>query len=217
MQKKFRDKFRKNVDKIIQIVVFVVFKIKKMFNRRSNQKNANRTFEINFNFVFYNFIFFVFVNLQFRQTKRQFARFVNRVFSFFQSLFQKNNDDDNFDDFFFIRSYANFVDHESNHESKHVSNNENDEKKKSRLFNKKDKKTYAKKIVKQRVRIRKIDFKIRRDDKNLNFDYMIARKKNVIFDKYVLSKFQIKKNACFFCNVYQYDEKCHRKFIDDKY
>ena len=185
--------------------------------RNTNQKNANRTFEINFNFAFYNFTSFVSVNLQFRQTKQQFARFVNRVFSFSQSLSQKNNDDDDFDDFFFIRSYADFVDHESNHESKHVSNNENDEEKKSRLFNRKNKKAYAKKIVKQRVRIRKTDFKTRRDDKSLNFDYMIVRKKDVIFDKYVLSKFQIKKNACSFCDIYQYDEKCHRKLIDDKY
>ena len=161
--------------------------------------------------------FFVFVNLQFRQTKRQFARFANRVFSFSQSLFQENNDDDDFDDFFFIRLYANFVDYESNHESKHVSNNENDEKKKSRLFNRKNKKTYAKKIVKQRVRIRKFDFKNRRDDKSLNFDYMIVRKKNVIFEKYVLSKLKNKNNVCFFCDVYQYVEKCYRKFIDDKY
>ena len=90
-------------------------------------------------------------------------------------------------------------------------------KKKSRLLNRKNKKTYVKKIVKQRVRIRKSDFKIRRDDRNLNFDYMIVRKNNVMFEKYVLFEFQKNHNVCSFCDVYQYDEKCHNKFFDDKY
>ena len=90
-------------------------------------------------------------------------------------------------------------------------------KKKSRLLNKKDKKTYARKIVKQRVRIRKFDFRIRRDDKSLNSDYMIARKKDVIFEKHVLFELQKNHNVCSFCDAYQYDEKCHNKFFDDKY
>ena len=92
-------------------------------------------------------------------------------------------------------------------------------KKKSRLFNRMNRKTYAKKIVKQCVQIRKTNFKIRRDDKNLNFDYMIVRKKNVIFDKYILSKLHDKhdNNVYFFGDIYQYFEKCHCKFIDDKY
>ena len=36
LQKRFRDKFRKNVDRVIQTVVLAAFKIKKMSDRRSN-------------------------------------------------------------------------------------------------------------------------------------------------------------------------------------
>ena len=140
VQKKSRDKFRKNVNKIIQTVVFFAFTVKKVFDRRSNQKNANRTFEVNSILVFYNSIFFEFVVVRFRQKIRQFARFASRVSSFFQFLFQEKNDDHDFDNFSFIRSYANFVDHELNRKFEHVSNHDDDEKKNSRLFNKKIKK-----------------------------------------------------------------------------
>ena len=170
--------------------------------------------------AFYNSIFFEFVVVRFRQKIRRFARLASRASFFSQSLFQKKNDDHDFDEFFFVRSYADLADHESDQKFEHVSNRNNDEKEKnSRLFNRKNKKAYARKIVKQRVRIRKFNFKNRRDDKNLNFDYMIVRKKNVIFDKHVLSKLHDEhdNNVCFFCDVYQYFEKCHRKFIDDKY
>ena len=158
---------------------------KKRRKRFSKSKNDQRVFSVNV-FVFYNFIFSESVVLRFRQEIRRFARLASRAFLFFQFLFQKKNDDHDFDDFFFIRSYANLVDYESNQKFEHVSNQNNDEKKKSRLLNRKNKKAYAKEIVKQRVRIRKFNFKNRRDDKNLNFDYMIARKKNVMFEKYVL-------------------------------
>ena len=169
--------------------------------------------------ILYNSIFSEFVVVRSRQEIRRFARLASRVFFFFQFLSQKEIDDHDFDEFFFVRSYANLVDHESNQKFEHASNRNNNEKKKSRLLNRKNKKAYARKIVKQRVRIRKFNFKNRRDDKSLNFDYIIARKKNVIFDKHVLSKLHDKhdNNVCSFCDVYQYFEKCHRKFIDDKY
>ena len=211
----FSKRFFQNIIDIVNNVA--QFKQKKKCDRKMKTKNVRRVFIVTS--VFYNFTFSVFVNLQSRQTKRRFARFANRVFFFSQSFFQEENDDHDFDDFFFIRSYADFVDHESDQKFEHVSNHDDDEKKNSRLFNRKNKRTYAKKIVRQRVRIRKIDFKTRRDDKSLSFDYMIVRKKDVIFDKHVLSKLHDEhdNNVCFFCDVYQYFEKCHRKFIDDKY
>ena len=189
VQKRFRDKFRKNVNKVTQTVVSSALRVKKVFDKRSNQRNANRAFEVNFTFAFYNSIFSAVVNLQSRQAKRQFARLASRVSLFSQSLFQEENDDHDFDDLSSIRSYADFVDHESNQKFEHVSNIENDEKKKLRLLNRKDKKAYAREIVRQRVRIRRSDLKNRRDDKSLSFDYMIVRKKDVIFAKYELFKF----------------------------
>ena len=101
---------------------------KKRRERSSKSKNDQRTFSINV-FVFYNFTFFEFVVVRFRQKIRRFARFANRVSFFSQFLFQKKNDDHDFDEFFFIRSYANFVDHKSNQKFEHVSNRNNDKKK----------------------------------------------------------------------------------------
>ena len=198
---------------ILLTTCFLKNAIKKQIIEKMLRLHHNRSefFTILF---FLNLLLYVFVRkyVDLRVSRIEF-------FFFFQFLFQEKNDDHDFDEFFFVRSYADFVDHEFDQKFEHVSNRNNDEKKNSRLFNRKNKKTYAKEIVKQRVRIRKSDFKNRRDDKNLNFDYMIARKKNVIFEKHVLSKFENKnnENVCFFCNVYQYVEKCHRKFIDDKY
>ena len=78
-------------------------------------------------------------------------------------------------------------------------------------------KKYAKKIFKQDVQIRKFDFKIRRDDKSLNFDYMIVRKKDVISIKHLFDDFIKNDNVCFHYDVYQYFEKCRNKSFDDKY
>ena len=212
-----RTTFKRFFNDVINIVNNDVAS-KKRRKRFLESKDDQRAFSVNA-FAFYQFIFFEFVVVRFRQEIRRFARLASRAFSSFQFLSQKKNDDHDFDDFSFIRSYADFVDHESNRKSEHVSNHDDNEEKNSRLLNRKSKKTYAKKIVKQRVRIRKTDFKTRRDDKSLNFDYMIVRKKDVIFDKHVLSKLQNKNdnNVCSFCDVYQYFEKCHRKLIDDKY
>ena len=216
----FADSTKSTFKRFLNDVIDIVNNVSSKNRDRKIKYRKNVTFaSLSFK-AFYNFTFFVFVTLFFRQERRQkirrFARFASRVFSFFQFLSQEENDDHDFDDFFFIRSYVDFVDHDLNQKFEHVSNNDNDEKKKSRLLNRRNKRTYAKKIVRQRIRVRKTDFKIRRDDKSLNSDYMIARKKNVIFDKHVLSELHDEhdKNACSFCDVYQYFEKCHRKFID---
>ena len=191
---------------------------KRRRERPLESKNDQRASFVNV-FAFYQSTPSESVVVRSRQEIRRFARLASRASSFSQSLSQEKNDDHDFDDLFLIRPYADLADHESNRKSEHASNHDDDEKKNSRLLNRRSKRTYARKIVKQRVRVRKADFRTRRDDKSLSSDYMIARKKDVIFDKHVLSKLQNKNdnNVCSFCDVYQYFEKCHRKLIDDKY
>ena len=189
---------------------------KRRRERSLESKDDQRAFSINA-LALYNSTFFEFVVVRFRQEIRRFARLASRASSFSQFLSQEKNDDHDFDDFSIIRSYADLVDHESDQKFEHAFDQNNDEKKKSRLFNRRNRKAYARKIVKQRVRIRRSDSKTRRDDRSLNFDYMIARKKNVMFEKHVLSELQKNYNVCSFCDAYQYDEKCHSKFFDDKY
>ena len=191
---------------------------KRRRERSVNSKDDRRASSINA-FALYNSTSFEFVVVRSRQEIRRFARFASRASFFFQLFFQEDDDDDEFDDSSFARFYANLIDHEQKNEIafEHASDENQKKKKKSALLNRRDKKAYAKEIVKQRVRVRKSDLKTRRDDKSLNFDYMIARKKDVIFDKHVLFEFQIDDNVCSFCDVYQYVEECHRKFTDDKY
>ena len=194
---------------------------KRRRERSVKSKDDQRISSINVVFALYNLTSSVAITIfsrqESRQEKRRFARLASRVSLFSQSLSQEDDDDDEFDDLFLARFYVNLNDQKWENEIaiKHAFNE--DQKKKSRLLNRRDKKTYARKIVRQRVRIRRFDLKIRRDDKNLNSDYMIARKKNVIFEKHVLFEFQNDHNVCSFCDAYQYDEECHNKFFDDKY
>ena len=101
---------------------------KKRRKRFSKSKNNQRVFSIKifafYNFIFFNLLLYVFV-------KKYVDLRVSRIvfFSFFNFFFQEKNDDYDFDEFFFIRLYANFVDHESNQKFEHVSNRNNDKKK----------------------------------------------------------------------------------------
>ena len=120
-----RTTFKRFLNDVINIVNNVSFKKRdKKIEYRKNVTFASQSLKIS-----YNFIFFESVVVRFRQKIRRFARFANRAFSFFQFLFQEENDDHEFDDFFFIRLYSDFVDHESNQKFEHASNQNNDEKK----------------------------------------------------------------------------------------
>ena len=117
--------FKRFFNDVINIVNNVFFKKRdRKIEYRKNVTFASQSLK-----TFYNFIFFEFVVVRFRQKIRRFARFTNRVFAFFQFLFQEKNDDHEFDDFFLIRSYSDFVDYELNQKFEHASNQNNDEKK----------------------------------------------------------------------------------------
>ena len=189
---------------------------KRRRERSSESKNDQRAFSVNV-FVLYNFTSSESVVVRFRQKIRRSARLASRASLFSQLLLQEENDDHDFDDLSFIRPYADLVGHESDQKSEHAFDQNNDEEKKSRLLNRRGRKTYAREIVRQRVRVRRSDSRTRRDGRSLSFDYMIARKKDVVSEKYVLSELQKNHNVCPFCDAYQYDEKCHSKLFDDKY
>ena len=191
---------------------------KRRRERPPGSKNDQRTSSVNA-LALYNPTLSESVVVRSRQEIRRSARLASRAPLFSQSLPQEENDDHDFDELFPIRPYADLAGHESDQKFEHASNRDNDEKKKSRLLNRKSKRTYAREIVRQRVRVRRSDLRTRRDDRNLNPDYMAARKKNVVFDKHVLPKLQNEhnNNVCPFCDAYQYDEKCHSKLFDDKY
>ena len=48
----------------------------------------------------------------------------------------------------------------------------------------------------------------KRQDKNLKYQWMHARKLEIFFVKHFFNKFDVKKNECFYCDIFQYFEKC---------
>ena len=58
---------------------------------------------------------------------------------------------------------------------------------------------------------------IRRDDRKLDNNWMIARKSNIFVTLYTLFSFRQKSNVCSHCKIYQYDEKCRERLEKQKY
>ena len=58
---------------------------------------------------------------------------------------------------------------------------------------------------------------IRRDDRKLDNNWMIARKSNIFVTLYTLFCLRQKSNVCSHCKIYQYDEKCRERLEKQKY
>ena len=101
--------FKRLLNDVIDIVNNDVAS-KRRRERSLKSKNDQRVFSVNV-VVFYIFIFLEFVIVRSRQKIRRFERLASRVFFVSQFLFQKDNDNDDFD-LFFARFYIDFYDHD---------------------------------------------------------------------------------------------------------
>ena len=190
---------------------------KKQRKRSKKSTNDSRVFSNNV-FALYNFIFFEFVVVRSRQEIRRFERLTSRVFFAFQSLFQENDDDDDFD-LFFARFYIDLYDHDFDFnfddETKIILSSQQTTKRstqRQRNNNIRESTRKVKSNDRVRIRVRKSESRNTRDDINLNFNYFNVRKSDFISISHVLFKLRVDKNVCFFCKIYRYFEKRDKNF-----